>query len=72
MLLLRPPVHFGVERSYELMAILNEKAATVDGIEYGSVLTFLLQDRKGRLNMCVIAQFVYYKADQARRCGEIL
>lgn len=63
MLLLRPPVHFGVERSYELMAILNEKAATVDGIEYGSVLTFLLQDRKGRLNMCIIAQFVYHKAD---------
>ena len=71
-LLLQPPESFGVERSYELAAYLNDKATTVDGIEHGSVLIFLLQDRRGRLNMCVIAQLVYHKADQAGRRGETL
>ena len=71
-LLLQPPENLGVERSYELAAYLDSKATTVDGIEHGSVLIFLLQDRQGRLNMRVIAQFVYYKADQAVRRGEIL
>jgi len=57
-LLLQPPESLGVERSYELAAYLNDDATTLDGIEHGSVLIFLLQDRKGRLNMCVIAQFI--------------
>ena len=70
--LLLNPFNIGMERSFELMADLNPKATTIDGIEHRSTLIFWSQDRKGRLNMCVIAQFVYYKADQARRCGEIL
>jgi hypothetical protein len=71
-LLLQPPESFGVERSYELAAYLNDEAMTVDGIEHGSVLIFLLQDRRGRFNMCVIAQFVHHKADQAGRLGKTL
>jgi hypothetical protein len=50
-LLLQPPENFGVERSYELAAYLDDKATTVDGIEHGSVLIFLLQDRRGKLNI---------------------
>lgn len=71
-LLLQPSENFGGEGSYELAAYLNDEATTVDGIEHGSILMFLLQDRRGRLSMCLITQLVYHQADQAGRLGEPL
>lgn len=58
-------LELGVERSYSLAGYLNSDARTADGIEYGSVLIFFLQGTRGRLNMCVIAQFICHGADQA-------